>query len=388
MAQYTNLYTIILSLLNNKCKGCSQGKVLTFFRRGKINIDKTSLILYYGIMLFSARCCMKKILLITTGGTISCGSGTLSLSPALCGKELLNFITIENEVSIECSDLLFIDSTSIKPQHWELIAKEITDKADIYDGFVITHGTDTLAYTAAMLSFLLCRINKPIIITGSQKTMFEENSDAQTNLSNAIKAACCDISGVYILFGTRIICGTRGYKEETGISNGFISANREYAGRIKDGKVNFFCESRSALFINDLPLITDAKLKAKVASVNITPGDDGTIIKQCADCGYDGIVLCAYGTGGLPDKEWENAVEYAAQKGVLLVMTSQCRHGVIIPSRYAVASGIERLGIIPACDMTLESAYCKLLWLLSVSKDKESTRRLFTMNICGEIGTL
>lgn len=328
---------------------------------------------------------MKKILLITTGGTISCGNGASSLSPALCAYELLNFITVDSNIKTECSDLLFIDSTSVKPEHWELIAKEITDKVDMYDGFVITHGTDTLAYTAAMLSFLLCRVNKPVIITGSQKTMFEENSDAPKNLSNAIKAACCGKNGVYILFGSRIIYGTRGYKEETSISEGFISVNREFAGQIKNGKVNFFCENFGCLYSEDLPLVADAKLKAKVTSINLTPADDGSIIKQSADCGYDGIVLCGYGTGGLPDKHWEETLEYAAGKGLLIVMTSQCRHGVINPSRYAVGNSFERLGILPANDMTLESAYCKLLWLLSIFNDKKKVRKLFTENICGEI---
>lgn len=328
---------------------------------------------------------MKKILLITTGGTISCGNGASSLSPALCASELLNFIAVDSNIKIECSDLLFIDSTSVKPEHWELIAKEIKNKTDMYDGFVITHGTDTLAYTAAMLSFLLYRVNKPVIITGSQKTMFEENSDAPENLSNAIKAACCGKNGVYILFGSRIIHGTRGYKEETSISDGFISVNCEYAGEIKNGNVNFFCENFACLYSEELPLVTDAKLNAKVTSINLTPADDGSIIKQCSDCGYEGIVLCGYGAGGLPDKRFEEAVEYAVNKGVLIAMVSQCRHGVINPSRYAVGNSFERLGIFPANDMTLESAYCKLLWLVSIYNDKDKVRKLFTKNICGEI---
>ncbi|MCQ4022599.1 MULTISPECIES: asparaginase [unclassified Ruminococcus] len=328
---------------------------------------------------------MKKILLITTGGTISCGSGNQALSPALYGAELLHFITVDSGVNIDYSDLLFIDSTSIKPEHWELIADEITGKADIYDGFVITHGTDTLAYTAAMLSFLLCKLNKPVIITGSQKTMFEENSDAPDNLTNAIKAACCGICGVYIVFGSRIIYGTRGYKEETGIGDGFVSVNKDYAGRIKNGTTRFFCENTGCLYTGELPCSKEKKLDAKVISINITPGDNGEVLKLCSDCGYDGIVLCGYGTGGLPNKAWEDAVEYAVQKGVLLVMVSQCRHGVIIPSRYAVGNSLERLGIISACDMTLESAYCKLLWLLSVCENRIKAARLFAKNICEEI---
>lgn len=330
---------------------------------------------------------MKKILLITTGGTISCGSGETALSPALCGAELLNFISADSDLIIDCSDLLFIDSTSVKPKHWELIANEIRCKADKYDGFVITHGTDTLAYTASMLSFLLCRLNKPVIITGSQKTMFEEKSDAPDNLSNAIKAACTGIGGVYILFGSRIIYGTRGYKESTSSFDGFVSVNKAYAGKIENGKICFNCDNCGYLFSGELPNDNTKSLEARIISINITPSDNGEIIRACADSGYDGIVLSSYGTGGLPDKGWEAAASYAISKGILVAMTSQCRHGIIIPSRYAVAGAVERLGILSAADMTLESAYCKLLWLLSVTDSRQKAAELFAKNICGEVTT-
>lgn len=328
---------------------------------------------------------MKKILLTTTGGTISCGEGKSDLSPALCGKELIGFLKDNNTAKVEYSDLLFIDSTSVKPKHWEIIAKEILCKAAFYDGFVITHGTDTLAYTAAMLSFLLCGINKPVIITGSQKTMFEQNSDAPANLANAIKAACCDVCGVYILFGSRLIYGTRGYKDSTGIADGFISLNSDYAGEIINGEVKFFCRRQAQDGAGGAIKYNGEELGAAVSSLTILPGDNGELVKACADSGYSGIVLSGYGTGGIPNKEWENAVEYAAKRGVTIVMTSQCRNGVIKPSRYAVGNSLERLGIISAYDMSFESAYCKLLWLLSIYKDRETVSNLFSKNICGEI---
>lgn len=327
---------------------------------------------------------MKRILLITTGGTISCGKGDNGLAPSLCGKELLNFIDAASDVEIEYSDLIFIDSTQIKPEHWEKIALEILSKSDIYDRFVITHGTDTLAYTAAMLSFLLCKTDKPVIITGSQRTMFEESSDAADNLSAAIKAACCDVCGVYILFGNKLIFGTRGYKYSTSSADGFISVNHDYAGEIKNSEVKFF--SRSKAYKNKCKIeYNGEKLGAKIASVTILPGTDGELVRACADSNYDGIVLRSYGTGGIPNKEWAASIEYAVKSGVIIVMTSQCTQGIIKPDRYAVGNSLERLGIIGAFDMSFESAYCKLLWLLSIYNDKERIRRLFCKNICGEI---
>lgn len=327
---------------------------------------------------------MKKILLITTGGTISCGKGLSNLSPALNGEELLNLINIGNEIKAEYSDLLSVDGTSIKPKYWEFIAREILSKIDFYDGIVVTHGTDTLAYTAAMLSFLLGKIQKPVIITGSQKTIFEKNSDATTNLADACRAACCDVTGVYIMFGSKIIYGTRGYKESTSLLSGFVSVNCEYAGTSENGTVHF---NKSILIDQtlNLPRYTNQALNAKVVSVNITPGDPGNIIKACADSGYNGLVLCGYGTGGIPGKDWESALKYAKECGIITVMTSQCRHGIIEPSRYAVGTTLERLGIISARDMTLESAYCKLLWLLSICNGHDQVRELFLRNMYGEI---
>lgn len=328
---------------------------------------------------------MKKILLITTGGTISCGKGNSDLSPALCGKELIALSNLNVEAELECSDLFLLDSTCIKPKHWERLAMEILNKTELYDGFVITHGTDTLAYTAAMLSFLLCNIQKPVIITGSQKTMFEQNSDAAANLRNAVEAACCGISGVYILFGNAIINGANGYKESTSDLNGFISVNRSYAGEIKNGCVRFFGNSPS-INNNTAPKYNGEPLNAQIAAINITPGDDGTAIKLCADSGYKGIVLSGYGTGGLPGRNWEAAIEYADRSGLVTAMVTQCRRGCAAPSRYAVGNNFERLKILSAGGMTLECAYCKLLWLLSIYNENEKIRSLFTENLCGELG--
>lgn len=328
---------------------------------------------------------MKKILLITTGGTISCGKGSSALSPALGGKELIALSNLKADAELECSDIFLLDSTCIKPKHWERLAKEILNNSELYDGFVITHGTDSLAYTAAMLSFLLCAIQKPIIITGSQKTIFEQNSDAADNLKNAVKAACIGIPGVYILFGNAIIYGTNGYKESTSDLNGFISVNRKYAGEIKNGCVRFF-ESAPKMINTKAPKYCGEPLNARIAAINITPGDNGTSIKLCADSGYNGIVLSGYGSGGLPDNSWESAIEYAGRSGLVTVVTTQCRRGCAAPSRYAVGNNFKRLNVLSAGCMTLECAYCKLLWLLSIYDKNEEICSLFTENLCGELG--
>ncbi len=327
---------------------------------------------------------MKKILLLTTGGTISCGNGEGALAPALRGSELLGFIDTDG-AEIEISDLLFIDSTAIKPGHWELIAGELRRRMSDFDGFVITHGTDTLAYTSAMLSFMLCNADKPIIITGSMKTMYESESDAPKNLSDAIKTAECGISGVYVVFGGRIIHGTRAYKSSSSSADGFVSLGAPYAGEIKDGRAVFFAGGAPPRAVTEFEYGGES-LSAKTAVITVVPSDSGELIRLCADSGYKGIVMCGYGSGGIPDDKWSKAIEYAASRGVVTVMASQCRNGAIVHSRYAVGGDFERLGIISARDMTIECAYCKLLLLASVYKsDTNRIRSEFEKNICGEL---
>ena len=328
---------------------------------------------------------MKKILLITTGGTVSCGDGENLLSPSLTGAQLIGFISGVKDIEIEYRDLLFIDSTCIKPEHWVNMAKAVIDGQNNYDGFVITHGTDTLAYTASMLSFMLCSINKPVMITGSMKTVFEKDSDAFKNLTDAVNAAACGQNGVYIVFGGRIIYGTRGYKSSNTANNSFVSLNCPYAGEIKNENPVFYgCQIVKSARISELKY-SGQDISAKVAVITVVPSENGDIIRQCANNGYKGIVLCGYGTGGIPGKGWSEAIEYASSHGVITVMVSQCRHGAIIPSRYSVGSDIERLGIISAADSTLESAYCKLLFLLSIYDDSDLIRRIFKENVCDEI---
>lgn len=328
---------------------------------------------------------MKKILLITTGGTISCGDGDSSLSPSLNGSELIKLAGCGDISDIDFSDLLFIDSTSVAPKHWEKIAREIKEREINYDGFVVTHGTDTLAYTAAMLSFLLIGLDKPVIVTGSQKTMFEESSDAPGNLKNAVKAARCNIAGVYILFGNKIILGTRGYKITTSCADGFISINCDDIGKVGRDKILFHNKNSKSEKVELKPFPSLPSIKAKVATVTVTPGSNGEEIKAFSDLGFEGIIICGYGNGGIPNERWKKAIEYAAEKDVICVMVSQCKQGVIIPSRYAVASELENLGIISGYDMSFESAYCKLLFLLSSCNDKDKIRSLFCKNLCGEI---
>ena len=160
---------------------------------------------------------MKNILLIATGGTIASKRSDSGLKPVISSQELLSYVPSSREFcQTETIQLFNIDSTNIQPKHWLAIAAAIEERYDRYDGFVICHGTDTMAYTAAALSYLVRNSRKPIVITGSQKPIDMEITDAKSNLLDSLRFASCDRShGVNIVFDGKVIAGTRGKKERT-----------------------------------------------------------------------------------------------------------------------------------------------------------------------------
>lgn len=189
---------------------------------------------------------MKNILLIATGGTIASKKTSSGLIPSLTSEEILESVPeIEQMCNIDTIQLMNLDSTNINETHWLKIAKVVEDNYEKYDGFVICHGTDTLAYTASALSYLIQDSQKPIIITGSQKPIDLEVTDAKTNLLDSLLFASYEYSyGVNIVFGGKVIPGTRGKKVKTKSYNAFRSINFPYIATIKDGKIIHYIEGK------------------------------------------------------------------------------------------------------------------------------------------------
>ena len=156
----------------------------------------------------------KKILLICTGGTIASTLKKDGYAPGLTDSDILEYIpSVKEFCDVDTVQVCNIDSTNMTPGHWSIVAKEIKKNYDYYDGFVILHGTDTMAYTAAAMSYMVQNSNKPIVLTGSQKPICLEITDAKTNLLDSIRYACADSSsGVQIVFNHSVIAGTRGKK--------------------------------------------------------------------------------------------------------------------------------------------------------------------------------
>ena len=159
---------------------------------------------------------MKRILMIGTGGTIASGKTAEGLMPELTSEQLLSFVpAVSSLCRAECLQLLSLDSTNLAPTHWRLIAKAIRERYDRYDGFVISHGTDTMAYTAAALSYLIQDCPKPIVLTGAQKPIWFDGTDSKRNLTDAFLYACRGCGGVQIVFNGKVILGTRARKTST-----------------------------------------------------------------------------------------------------------------------------------------------------------------------------
>ena len=189
---------------------------------------------------------LKRILMIATGGTIASKRSAEGLKPLMTSEELLSFVPqVKEFCEVTATQVINIDSTNIQPKHWLLISSTIERFYDQYDGFVVCHGTDTLAYTASALSYLIQNSPKPIVITGAQKPIDLEITDAKTNLSDSFLFASCDKAhGVNIVFDGKVIAGTRGKKERTTSYNAFSSINFPYIATIQDNHIIFYLDDK------------------------------------------------------------------------------------------------------------------------------------------------
>ena len=189
---------------------------------------------------------MKHILLIATGGTIASRHTPEGLAPQITPQELLSYVPDAASLcQIDTVQPLNLDSTNVAPEHWLLLAKLIEEQYDRYDGFVICHGTDTLAYTAAALSYLIQHTRKPIVLTGAQRSIDEDTTDAKVNLMDALRYACAGESGVCIVFGSHVIAGTRARKSRTKSYNAFTSLNFPDLASIHESRVVRYIPGRT-----------------------------------------------------------------------------------------------------------------------------------------------
>lgn len=326
---------------------------------------------------------MKRILMIATGGTIASKRSADGLKPLITSEELLGYVPdARSFCHADAIQALNIDSTNMQPKHWLMIAETIENHYDAYDGFVICHGTDTMAYTAAALSYLIQNSAKPIVITGAQKPIDLEVTDAKTNLSDSLRYACCDKAyGVTIVFDGKVIAGTRGKKERTKSYNAFSSINFPYIATIQDGHIIFYLDDKALL---TGPVRFYHSLDTRVALLKLIPSLDSGVVDYLAEH-YDVLIIESFGVGGLPSYEtgdFHSAIERWVSAGKVVVMTTQVTNEGSNMSIYEVGNTIKReFGLLEAYDMTLEATVTKLMWILGQTRDTKEIHRLFYQTV-------
>lgn len=318
---------------------------------------------------------MKKILMIGTGGTIASKPSADGLTPDLDSKQLIDSIpSISDICDVDCIQAFSLDSTNVRPEHWLILAEIITENYDRYDGFVITHGTDTMAYTAAGLSYLIQNSKKPIVLTGAQKPIGEEITDAKRNIIDALIYAVDEGShGVVVVFSGAVICGTRARKNYSKRFMAFGSINFPELARVEDGRVIRYVPepySGETVFYDNL--------NANVGLLKLTPGMRNDVMRYAIDR-YDGLVVESFGVGGLPEySDFYQQIKRAVERRKLIVMTTQVPNEGSDLSVYRVGSILKNsLRVLEAHDMTSEAVLAKLMWVLGETDDFDRAEALF-----------
>ena len=327
---------------------------------------------------------MKKILMIATGGTIASEMTPSGLAPELNPQQLLSFIPRIAEVcEVECLQLYSLDSTNIRPQHWLGIAAAVRENYDQYDGFVISHGTDTMAYTAAALSYLIQESPKPIVLTGAQKPIWFDSTDSKRNLTDAFLYACRGCGGVQIVFNGKVILGTRARKTCSKSFQAFSSVNFPDLAVLQD-------EHLLQYIVNDCgakPVFYD-KLDTNVGLLKLIPGTAAELVAFMAER-YDGLIIESFGVGGLPQYEAEEfypVIRDAVARGKIVVMTTQVPNEGSDLAVYHVGGHLKStLRLLEAYDMTTEAAVAKLMWILGQTRDFDEVQRLFYEPVAKDI---
>lgn len=325
----------------------------------------------------------KKILLITTGGTIMSVASEQGLQPGEDEGRLLKFPGHES-YKITVHSLLTLDSSNIQPEEWALIARCIFDKRREYDGIVITHGTDTMAYTASALTFMLPGIDCPVVLTGSQTPIGSILSDAYANLQCAFAMAASGVSGVFIAFDRKVFLGCRAVKVRTTAFNAFESVNLPAVAEIN---AHGLFIRRELIPVRDEKARLEDAVSSRVALMKLIPGVDPRLFSAFADAGCKGLVIEAFGSGGINFLRRDVVAQIRAlvARGVSVAVCSQCLYEATDMTAYEVGRRALDCGAIPAGDMTTEAAVTKLMWLLERGLSGEELAREFQRNLHGEI---
>ena len=327
----------------------------------------------------------KNILLLTTGGTIASVPGGEGLEPHRSDVMERELDQLRTYYDITVRDVMCLDSSNITPEEWQLIAGHIFRERAGFDGIVVSHGTDTMAYTASAVSFMLPNIDLPVVFTGSQLPLADVLSDGPDNLRTAFAMAASGLGGVFLAFDRKVMLGCRAVKVRASGFSAFESINARYAGLVSNRGL---VVDSSVLPTPDGPAQLMSAISKDVFLLKLTPGLNPAVFDMLAAMGYKGIVVEAFGLGGINVLNKSlRGIRRAVEDGISVVVTTQCLYDSSDLRVYQVGNKLLDLGVIQGRDMTSEAAMTKLMWAIGQGMDQQQISQLFRKSLAGEITT-
>lgn len=333
---------------------------------------------------------VKRVLLAHAGGTIGMRRGDAGYEPAPGHlAELLHGMPQLASPELPATELYefepLLDSADMSPRDWLAIARLIEERYDEFDGFVVLHGTDTLAYTSSALSFLLEGLGKPVVVTGSQLPLGVLRTDATENLLGALLlAAADDLHEVVVCFGGSVLRGNRATKVSSTGFDAFESPNEPHIASLG---VNLEAGPATRLPPGTGPLRVAQLEEVSVAALRLFPGIRASLVENVLRAPLAGLMLETFGSGNAPSRDPAllRALASASERGVVIVNTTQCLRGAVDMRGYATGSALAAAGVVSGGDMTQEAALAKLIWLLGRGLEPQRVRDLVQANLRGEL---
>lgn len=334
------------------------------------------------------------VLLIYTGGTLGMVYGESGALEPFNFEQILEQMPSLHTLDIMLRVISFeelIDSSNAKPEHWQQIGRIIFNNYTEYDGFVVVHGTDTMAYAASALSFMLENLAKPVVFTGAQLPIGALRSDARENLITAIEIASMQgiheprVAEVALYFDSFLLRGNRSKKVQSIHFDAFESEN--YPVLAEAGVIMDYNRSALMPVVVDKELILHENFDTNVVILPLFPGISQKVVESVLNTpGLKGVVLETYGSGNAPTEKWFlKALEVAVNQGIVIFNVSQCNGGRVIQGRYSTSTDMETVGVLSGKDITIEAAVTKMMFLLGEEEDPVQVRKKLVQPLVGEM---
>lgn len=334
----------------------------------------------------------KQLYIAYTGGTIGMRRTAEGYAPAP------GFLAEQMAAMPELADLRMpayfiheyeplLDSSNMRPADWVRIGRDIVAHYDRYDGFIVLHGTDTMAYTASALPFFVQGLAKPVIITGSQIPLAEVRNDARNSLiTSMLIAGEATIPEVCLYFGNKLLRGCRSTKVHADGLDAFDSPNYPPLGIVGVDVEIDATRVRQPLGSGKV-FLSEPVREAMVGAFRLFPGLSPNLLRNVLQAPLEGLVLLAYGVGNGPDRDEAllHVIREATDRGVVIVACTQCVRGSVHLGEYATGAALARAGVISGFDMTTEAALCKLYYLFSTGRPTDEVRQMIREDLCGEV---